>query len=57
MKAATLFRSTRGDAPGIGGPAVPLQAFRDERAVVVLHQFEPLILIADDFQKEHPAQL
>jgi hypothetical protein len=46
-----------GDPFWIGGPGAPLQLFREGRAVVILHHFELLVLIVDDFQKEHPTQL
>jgi hypothetical protein len=34
-----------------------LQAVGDGRAVVVLQEFEFLILVVDDLEEEHPAQL
>jgi len=34
-----------------------LQGFRDGRTVVILHRLQLLILIVDNFEKEHPAQL
>ena len=46
-----------GDAFRVGGPRSPLQAYRDGRAVVVLHDLQLLILIVDDLQEEHPAKL
>ena len=46
-----------GDAFGVGGPGAPLEALRDRRAVVVLHQLQFLILVVDDLEEEHPAEL
>ena len=46
-----------GDALRVGGPGAPLELLGDRRAVVVLHQFKLLILIVDDLEEEHPAQL
>jgi hypothetical protein len=34
-----------------------LELGRNRRAVIVLHQLQLLILVVDDFQEEHPAQL
>ena len=46
-----------GDAFGVGRPSAPLVFLRDRRAVIVPRQFEFLILIVDDLEEEHPAQL
>ena len=46
-----------GDAFGIGGPGAPLELLRDRRAVAVLHQFQFLVLVVDDLEEEHPAEL
>ena len=46
-----------GDAFGIGGPGAPPKFLRDGRAIAVLHQLQLLILVVDDFQEEHPAEL
>ena len=46
-----------GDAFGIGGPGAPLELFRDGRAVAVLHQLQLLVLVVDDLEEEHPAEL
>ena len=45
------------DAFGIGGPGSPAKLRRDRRAITVLHQLQLLILVVDDLQEEHPAQL
>jgi len=54
MKASS---ASPGDAFGVGGLGAPLQGLWNGRAVVVLHDFELLILIIDDLQKKHPAEL
>ena len=46
-----------GDALGVRRPGAPLIFLRDRRAVVVLRQFEFLILVVDDLEEEHPAEL
>ena len=46
-----------GDALGVGGPGAPLELLRDGRAVAVLHQFQFLVLVVDDLEEEHPAEL
>ena len=46
-----------GDAFGVGGPGAPLELLRDGRAVVVLHQLQLLVLVVDDLEEEHPAEL
>ena len=46
-----------GDAFGVGGPGAPVEVLRERRAVVVLHQFEFLVLVVDDLEEEHPAEL
>ena len=46
-----------GDALGVGGPGAPLELLRDRRAVVVLHQLQFLVLVVDDLEEEHPAEL
>ena len=38
-------------------PAAPPILLRDRRAIAVPGQFEFLILIVDDLEEEHPAQL
>jgi len=45
------------DAFGIRRPAAPPEFFRDGRAIPVLHQLQLLVLVVDDFQEEHPAEL
>ena len=46
-----------GDALGVGGPGAPLELLRDGRAVAVLHQLQLLVLVVDDLEEEHPAEL
>ena len=46
-----------GDALGVRRPGAPLVFLRDRRAVLGLEQFKFLILIVDDLEEEHPAQL
>ena len=46
-----------GDALRVRRPVAPLEFLRDRRAIAVLGQFEFLILIVDDLEEEHPAQL
>ena len=46
-----------GHALGVGGPVPPLELFRDGRAVALLHQFQFLVLVVDDLEEEHPAEL
>jgi hypothetical protein len=46
-----------GDALGVGGPAPPLEPLGDGRAIVVLQEFEFLVLVVDDLEEEHPAKL
>ena len=46
-----------GDALGVGGPFAPLQVLGDGREVIVLEQFEFLVLVVDNLEKEHPAKL
>jgi hypothetical protein len=46
-----------GQAFGVGSPGAPLILLGDRRAVVVLHDFQLLVLIVDDLEKKHPAQL
>ena len=45
------------DALGVRRPGAPLVFRRDRRAVVAAQEFEFLVLIVDDLQEEHPAQL
>ena len=45
------------DAFRVGGPVPPTQMDRDRRAVAVLEKFELLVLVVDDLEEEHPAQL
>ena len=42
---------------GVGGPVAPLQAPGDRRAIVVAERFQFLVLIVDDLEEEHPAEL
>ena len=42
---------------GSAAQVAPLELLRDGRAVAVLHQFEFLILVVDDLEEEHPAEL
>ena len=46
-----------GDAFGVGRPGPPLILLRDRRAVIGIEQLKFLILIVDDLEEEHPAQL
>jgi hypothetical protein len=46
-----------GDALAVRGPGPPLVLFRYRRAVIGLEQFQFLILIVDDLEEKHPAQL
>ena len=46
-----------GDAFGVGGPGAPLVARRNGRRVVAVQQFQFLVLVVDDLEEEHPAQL
>ena len=46
-----------GDAFGVGGPGAPAELRWDGRAVAVLHQLQLLILVVDDLEEEHPAEL
>ena len=46
-----------GNSLGIGRPSPPLKFSWDRRRVIILHQFQFLVLIVDDFEKEHPAEL
>ena len=46
-----------GDAFGVRSPGTPLELFRDGRSVVLLHRFEFQVLVVDDLQEEHPAEL
>jgi len=46
-----------GNAFGVGGPGAPAEILGDGRAVTILHHFQLLILVVDDFQEEHPAEL
>ena len=46
-----------GDALRVGRPGAPLEALRDRRAVAVLDQLQFLVLVVDDLEEEHPAQL
>ena len=46
-----------GDALRISRPAPPLQVLRDRRAVVILQKLQLLVLIIDDLQEKHPAEL
>ena len=45
------------DALGVRRPGSPLIRFRDRRGVIVAHQHQFLILIVDNLEEEHPAQL
>ena len=46
-----------GDAFGVGGPGAPLEGFGDGGAIVRVHQLKLLVLVVDDFEEEHPAEL
>jgi hypothetical protein len=46
-----------GYAFGVSCPIPPLELGGNRRAIIVLHQVQLLILVVDDFQEEHPAQL
>ena len=46
-----------GDAFRVGGPGAPSQEGGDRRAIAVPELFEFLVLIVDDLEEEHPAQL
>jgi hypothetical protein len=46
-----------GDAFRIGGPGAPLKAFGNRRPIPGVGDFQLLILVVDDLEKEHPAQL
>jgi hypothetical protein len=46
-----------GDAFRIGRPGAPLQAWRDGGDVFSIEELKLLILVVDDLQEEHPAQL
>src|SRR5262249_52649067 len=41
----------------IGSPVPPASAFRDRRDVFSVKQLTLLVLVVDDLQKEHPAEL
>lgn len=41
----------------IGGPAAPLQMFRNRGAVVVFGDLQGLVLVVDDLEEKQPAQL
>ena len=45
------------DPFGISGPGPPLEVGGDGRAVAVLQELELLVLVVDDLEKEHPAEL
>src|SRR5439155_14428101 len=45
------------DTLGVGSPDAPLQGFRDWRAVIDVEQFEFHILVVNDLEKKHPAEL
>jgi hypothetical protein len=46
-----------GNAFRVGRPAPPLQLLRDRRAIGVLRELQLLVLVVDDLEEEHPAQL
>ena len=46
-----------GDALRVRRPGAPLILLRDRRTIIVPGEFEFLILIVDDLEEEHPAQL
>src|SRR6202035_4570253 len=46
-----------GDALGVRGPGPPPEFLWDGRAISVLHHFQLLILVVDDFEEKHPAKL
>ena len=45
------------DAFGVSGPGAPSEFGWDGRTVFLVHQFELLILVVDDLEKKHPAEL
>ena len=42
---------------GSAAQAAPAELLRDGRAVAVLHQLQFLVLVVDDLEEEHPAEL
>ena len=46
-----------GDALRIGSPIPPAPAFRNRRDVAIVEQLPLLVLIVDDLEEKHPAQL
>ena len=46
-----------GNALRVGGPGAPLVFLRNRRAIAVLHQLKLLILVIDDLEEKHPAEL
>ena len=52
-----LEQFVAGDAFRVGRPGAPLEFLRDRRAVVVAEQLQFLVLVVDDLEEEHPAQL
>ena len=46
-----------GHAFGVGGPGAPLEFGRNRRAVVVARELHFGVLIVDDLEEEHPAEL
>ena len=46
-----------GHALRVGRPGAPLQALGDGRAVAVAHDLQFLVLVVDDLEEEHPAEL
>ena len=46
-----------GDALRVCGPGPPLEPRRDGRAVAVPQKLQLLVLVVDDLEEEHPAQL
>ena len=52
-----IEQGVAGDALRIGSPGAPLQGLGDGRGIIRAHQLEFLILIVDDLEEEHPAQL
>ena len=46
-----------GDALRVGSPRAPTELFWDGRAVALLHQLHLLVLVIDDLEEKHPAEL
>ena len=46
-----------GDALGVGRPVPPVEFLGDDGLVTVTDEFELLVLVIEDFEKEQPAEL